>query len=90
MISLMTLSGKLRIGAGNQLAVDIENDAADRVKGRSQLIFSCSSFWLGVMETICDQCKMTRTTPQAAPSQRPANAAIPMANAGPRFAGLAE
>jgi hypothetical protein len=39
MIRLMTLSGKYRIGSGSQPAVAIENDAADRVKGRGQLIF---------------------------------------------------
>jgi hypothetical protein len=39
MIRLITFSGKLRNGAGNQPTVDIEKDAADRVKGRSQLIF---------------------------------------------------
>ena len=88
MIFLMTLSGKLRIGAGSHPAVAIENDAAERVYGRSQLILSCSCFWLGVMETICDQCKMTRTTPQAAPNQRPANTVMPMPNAGPRLRGL--
>jgi hypothetical protein len=51
MIRLITLSGKLRIGTGNQPAVDIEKDAADRVKGRSQLIFSCNSFCAGVMDS---------------------------------------
>jgi hypothetical protein len=53
MILLMTLSGKFRIGIGNHPAVAIENDAAERVYGRSQLIFSCRRFWLGVMEIIC-------------------------------------
>ena len=49
MIRLITFSGKFRIPSGSHPAVDIENDAAARVYGRSQLILLCNRCWAGVM-----------------------------------------
>ncbi len=49
MMRLIIFRGKFRIGAGNQPAVDIENDAADRVNGRSHWIFCCNCCFAGVM-----------------------------------------